>query len=219
METLAPRELYDRDELGMWRRLPIYGAVIFAAGTFFISLIPASSRGEPIASVLLVALITSIVGGIAWALLFTWLFRRFGKTLNDQWYFADPRMVASEPAGYEYRLPCTWVPSNASARAGVLYLGSEGLRFDPSVRLAREVRGPLIIAPLNRVDVDVVDVTLPFRARIWGHRTIPRIRIRWNGHRAEFGLPGAREIGGRLRDKVIALQERPPVTKFDRSPA
>lgn len=219
METLAPRELYDRDELGMRKRLPIYGAIVFAAGTFLIAFVPAISRGDPIASVLLVALIPSLVGGVTWALLFTWLIRRFGKSMNDQWYFADPRMVAPESSGYQYRLPCTWFPSNLRPRPGILYLGSHGLRFDPSVRLPRKGRDPLVITPLNNVDVDVVDVALPFMGRIWGHRALPRIRVRWNGNQAVFGLPAAGEIAERLREKVRALQEITPATQVDRPSA
>ena len=154
------------------------------------------------------ALIPAITGGIAWALLFSWLSRIgtgastflreaarvcLGKphantcmrvhgqstrqavqasgqgarrsTINDQWYFADPRMVPTAAAGYEYRLPCSWFAANGRPPA-----------------------------------------TLPPIARIWGHRTLPRIRIRWNGTYADFGLPAAREVAERLRQKVIALQ-------------
>ena len=218
MDTLAPRELYDRDELGLRTRLPLLGALVFAAGTFLITFDPVGSRGESTAFRLATALIPSVVGGIVWALLFTWLYRRFGKIINDQWYFADPRMVSPAPSDYQYRLPCSWVASKIRPRAGILYLGSQGLRFDPSVRLPRKLREPLIIAPLNSVDVEIVEATLPFVARIWGRRSLPRIRVRWNGNYADFGLPGAREVGERLRETLIALQRRSPA-ELNRSPA
>jgi hypothetical protein len=219
VETLAPRELYDRDELGVRTRLPLYGALVFAAGAFLITFDSVGSRSESMAFRVVSALIPSVVGGIAWALLFTWMYRRFGKIINDQWYFADPRMVPTAPSGYAYRLPCSWVASNVRPRAGMLYLGPQGLRFDPSVRLPRKLREPLVITPLNTVDVEIVDATLPAIARIWGRRTLPRIRVRWNANHADFALPGAREVAERLREKLLALQSRSPATVLNRSPA
>jgi hypothetical protein len=218
VETLAPRELYDSDELGMWKRMPLFGALLFAAFSMVWDVIFAMSRSEPLVPTLLRALIPSLFGGIIWALLFTWVFRRLVKTGNDRWYFGDPRLVAPPPPGFLYRLPCAWFASDRR-RHGILYLGREGLTFDPVVRLPRRFRDPLVITPLDAVDVEVVDAPLPFIARIWGHRTIPRIRVRWNARHADFGVPGAREIGERLREKVAALRERPLAAPVDPSPA
>ena len=218
METLAPRELYDSDELGVWKRMPLVGGLLFAAVSMAWDVIAAISQREPLGPALLSGLIFGLFAGAIWALLFTWVFRRLIKTGNDRWYFADPRLVAPPPPGFLYRLPCAWFAADRR-RHGVLYLGREGLTFHPVLRVPHRFRDRLVIAPLDSVDVEVIDAPLPFIARIWGHRTIPRIRIRWNGSHADFGVPGAREIGERLRQKVAVLREGPLADPVDQAPA
>jgi hypothetical protein len=198
--------------------MPLIGALLFAAVTLLWDLIFAMSRSEPFVGALLTALLPSLLGGIVWALLFTWIFRRLTKTGNDQWYFGDPRLVAPPPPGFLYRLPCAWFAPDRR-RHGVLYLGPEGLRFEPVIRLPLKFRNPLVIAPLDAIKVDVIDAPLPFIARLWGHRTIPRFRISWNASQAVFGVPGARDIAERLREKVAVLREGGLAAKLDRSPA
>ncbi|HYR06931.1 MAG TPA: hypothetical protein VEQ60_04165 [Longimicrobium sp.] len=208
METLAPRALYDDDELGMTRRLPMLSGLMFGTGMGLATLVDA--LGEwPIAGAVVYALVMGVISGA----LFGWIFPRtmgwMARRGNDQWYAGDPAVVQPPPEGYAYRLPCGWVPAPGRIVPGVLYLGARGLRFDPLLRTPPRLRESLVVEPLRDVRLELVETPVPRWLWVLGRRTLPRIQVRWPGGEARFGVPGAAGVLRTLQDRVGVLQGSP----------
>jgi hypothetical protein len=209
METLAPRSLYDDDELGMTARLPLISGLFFGAVMGVLALADALGDGEPVGGVIPRALLVAVVAGA----FFGWMFPRFiaplARQANDRWYAGDPSVVAPPADGYVYRLPCARVGPSGRVAGGVLYLGPRGLRFDPLLRTPPRLRESLVVEPLRDVRLDLVETPVPRWLWVLGRRTLSRIRVRWPGGEARFGVPGAGGVLPALQERVDALQGPP----------
>lgn len=213
METLTPRALYDDDELGITRRLPWVCGILFGSAMGLFTLIEKLREGGSLAGAFFYALGVAVFGGAGYGLMFPWLLMRAGRRLNDRVHAGDPRLVPPPPPGrYLYRLPCAYLRRPNFAVGGVLYLGPGGLRFDPHLRTPARFREAVVMEPLQDVQFDVVDCPLPGWLRMWsgGRRTVQRIRARWGGGEALFGIPDAAGVFETLRHRVAALKEGPP---------
>jgi hypothetical protein len=208
METLAPRHLYDDDELGMTSRLPWITGVLFGGMMGLVTL--GAELGErSIAG----ALAYALVMGVALGAVFGWIFpRMLGPTVRramDRWYAGDPTVVPAPADGYTYRLPCSVLRASNRVVSGVLYLGPRGLRFDPLLRYPPPLRESLVIEPLRDVHLELVETPVPRWLWVLGRRTLSRIQVRWPGGEARFGVPGAAGVLRTLQDRVDALQGPP----------
>ncbi|HEX2077195.1 MAG TPA: hypothetical protein VHG08_05785 [Longimicrobium sp.] len=210
METLASRAVYDDDELGMTKRLPVVSGVLFGVGMGVFLLYDALADGGSPAAIA-GALFWAVASGAGYGLLFPWFLGRAARRVNDQLYASDPRLVPPpEPDRYLYRLPCGWVRTPSQVVGGVLYLGPGGLRFDPHLRTPARLRESLVMEPLQEIQLELVHTPLPRWLRVWGRRTLPRIQLRWGGGEALFGVPDATSVFTRLQDRVTALKQHSP---------
>ena len=210
METLAPRETYDTDELGITERLPLYSGVSYGVGMGIFALVESLLDGRSLGRALGSAALMFSFGGLCFGLTFPLLMRVGARRINDRLYAGDWRMVRPPPSGrYTHRLPCAWLRTPNHAVGGVLYLGPGGLRFDPHLRNRARHRESLVMEPLDGMTVQLVHAPLHWRFRVWGHRTIPRIEIRWgDGQLARFGIPDTATVCDRLKRAVADLQRR-----------
>lgn len=198
MQTLVPRAAYDAVPADAGERLPVFAArgALHTAMEVLHRL--EHVRGQVAWPVRVVA--SAVAGGVSGVMLNVVLPRSvlwWDQRVIDQVYAGDPRILPPPPsAGYTCRVPCGRMMPGGRAVGGVLYLGARGVRFDPHHRNRRRDRQPLVVEPLAGVEVDLVDAPLP--SWVWWQRTVPRIRIRWPGGEAHFGVPGAPDVFRRL---------------------
>lgn len=209
METLAPRADYDAAQGKAGERLPVFpGGGALHAGMEVLHRLE-QVRGRVAWPLRVLA--SAVAGGLSGIFLNVILPRSvlwWDQRVTDQVYAGDPRILPPPPsAGYTYRLPCGRMTAGGRAVGGVLYLGARGVRFDPHNRNRRRDREALVVEPLAGVQVDMVDAAVP--AWVWWRRSVPRIRIRWPGGEAHFGVPGAPDLCRRLAAHVAALQRDP----------
>lgn len=206
METLAPRDLYDNDELGITARLPLITGILFGIGMTVLDLADALGDGVPLADAMVPALLIGAVSGAV----FGWLFRGMGgmaRRAMDRWYAGDPAIVPPPADAYLYRLPCSVLGASNRVVSGVLYVGPRGLRFDPLLRYPAALREPLAIEPLRDIQLELVQTPLPRWLWVSGRRTLPRIQARWPGGEARFGIPDAPGVLATLQYRVDALKQ------------
>lgn len=209
METLAPRALYDNDELGMTAKLPWIFGVMAGSLLGLVTLADALADGEPAASVILRTLAVGVGAGALHGGLFSRLIGRAAGPALDRWYVGNPAVVPPPAEGYLYRLPCSMLDASARVVGGVLYLGPRGLRFDPLLRTPAGMRDSLVIEPLRSVQLELVETPVPPWLWVWGRRTLTRIQVRWPGGEARFGIPGAASVFATLQDRIDALKQAP----------
>jgi hypothetical protein len=212
MEPLAPRALYEHDDLGITQRLPWICGIFFGSAMGLFTLVDRLSGRGSVAGAFGYALAVAVFGGAAYGLMFPWLLVRVARRMNDRIHAGDPRLVPPPPPGrYLYRLPCGYLRRPNLAVGGVLYLGPGGLRFDPHLRNAARFREAVVMEPLQEVQLDLVDSPLPRWLWMWtaGRRTVQRIRVRWGGGEALFGIPGAAGVLETLQQRVAALKKNP----------
>ena len=206
METLAPRSVYDNDELGMTARLPLVSGVIFGGGMGLATLAGELGGGGPVTARVLRALVVAVAAGAVYGWVFPRVIGQAARRVLDRWYAGDSAVVPPPADGYLYRLPCSLLRASNRVVGGVLYLGPSGLRFDPLLRYPAPLRESLVIEPLRDVQLDLVQTPVPRWLWVWGRRTLPRIRVRWPGGEARFGVPEAPDILATLHDRVAGLK-------------
>lgn len=217
METLAPRTLYDKDELGITDRMPLVSGLVFGIGMggfVFLEHLGASSSWRAAFGN---AAAIGIPAGLLFGLLLPRLLGAMAARINDRLYAGDPTLVAPPDAErYQYRLPCGWMRSPAHAVGGVLYLGAGGLRFEPHLRNPARLRTPIAMEPVEQLSVALVEAPLPGWTRVWGRRSVPRIQVRLGQRSEQFSLPQAGEAVARLQERLSALQGGGPGRDHDR---
>jgi hypothetical protein len=142
------------------------------------------------------------------------------RRVNDRLYSGDPRLVPAPPTGrYAYRLPCGWMRTPRRVVSGVLYIGLDGLRFDPLLNNLHRFRQGWSIESLDGVALERRDVPLPVWMRMWGVRTAPRVDITRGTVRFQLTVPDTAATFARLQNRIVELQgsrgpdagARPPV--------
>ena len=206
METLAPRASYDRDELGITARMPLVMGVLYGGGmgiwVFFGDL-----GRYSLSRALINGILAALIGGFIFGTFFPKTMRWLARRANDRIYAGDPRLVPAPPAGrYAYRLPCGWLRTPLRAVSGVLYIGADGLRFDPLLKNPRRLRDGWTMASLDGVSIERRDVPLPKWFRLWGARTAPRIDIVRGPERIQLTIPETDATLARLRDRIQELR-------------
>jgi hypothetical protein len=204
MNTLATRALYDDDELGMTRRLPMLSGLMFGTGMGLVTLMD-ELGDRSIAGAVAYALVIGVLSGAFFGWLFPRLIGPMARRANDRWYAGDPAVVQPPPDGYTDRLPCARLHPPPRVLPGVLYLGPRGMRFDPLLRTPPPLRERLVMEPLRDVRLELVETPLPRWLWVLGRRTLPRIAVRWPGGEARFGVPDAPGVLRTLQDRIDAL--------------
>lgn len=205
METLAPRASYDRDELGVTARLPVVSGIIYGAATGGQAF--AELRAYSLLFALAYGLIVALLMGAFFGFFFSkgvgWMARR----VNDRLYAGDPTLVPAPPGGrYAYRLPCGWMRTPRRAIGGVLYIGQDGVRFDPLLNNRRRFREGWVIESLDGVSVERRAVPLPVWMRVWGVRSAPRVDISRGSVRFQLAIPDTAATFARLQSRIEELQ-------------
>src|SRR6202008_3098492 len=131
LETLAPRSAYDKDDVGVTERLPLFTGLFFGIPMGLLSFAEHWSDGKTPGTALAYEAVTAVVTGLIFGFLMPGGLGRLARRVNDRLYAGDPSLVRPPPEGFFYRLPCGWMRTPAMAVHGVLYLGRGGMRFDP----------------------------------------------------------------------------------------
>lgn len=205
MQNLLPREAYNEDETGAWKRLPIVTGVFFAtfmalAIYFWFGDIPHMSHRP--------TLVQSLVFGLLAGLYVGWRFppnlRRRADKMIDQLFEGDEalREIESANDSFTYRLPCTWM-KGALGVGGVLYIGRSGLLFLPN-KINHRKEAPFRLTPLTDLQVKV---TAPSKSqnpllRILIPHPQPRIEIHSASDVASFVVPSPVATAERLRQLI-----------------
>jgi hypothetical protein len=227
MQNLVSRAAYSVDDTGFWDGWPRYLFAVYGVGfglTWFAINVDWTLQGGALFNNALVAAAFAIWGGALNGLLvsrFTVRGRRKRQErLADALYAGDPRLVpvAPETGGYEWRLPCSAIVAPRLTLAGVLYVGTAGLRFQARAagvpRWWWQRRRPAPISQPPAVDIGPVrEITLTVRSlpRTWLGRRITRraprvVIVRWPDHAIGLRVPTVDETVPRLQACLDALR-------------
>ena len=141
-----------------------------------------------------------VAGALAFGFLWTWSMTFGARWLVRRAYEGDPRIFPAPPAGaYEYRFPCSYLPSLLMAIGGQLYLGPAAWTFVPHRGNLKRHRAPVSIAITPGTQVESVEVKLPFWARLFTPGPAYRLQVRTEDATAMFLTPDPQLLGTRLR--------------------
>jgi hypothetical protein len=112
LENLLPLAAYDADETGYWKRMHLRSGALFGVGLAAVELISPipGTRYSP----LICAVVTLVIGGPAFGLLFPPLLRIGVRRLVVGLYVGEPSIIDPPPPNQlvRYQLPCTWLREN-----------------------------------------------------------------------------------------------------------
>lgn len=213
METIIPRDRYDLDETGYWKRMPwITGITFGMLNGLIVFALALLVAGENLRFAFIVTLGTSLFGGFLFAVFFPKLFRRRLATLVTSAYTGDLHVIGTPPTppAYAYRLPANWMKTDHLAIGGVLYIGRTGLRFVPHRHNLRRHQQPFEITPLEQLSFSLVEPNLNWLFRQYHTNTPHYIEIRWPSGRARFAVPTAAATLQEIQQRVRTLRNAPP---------
>lgn len=159
---------------------------------------------------IVVAVVVGVLGALAFGFLWTWTMTLGVRRLLRRVYGGDPRIVPAPPAGeYEYRFPCSYLPSLMMAIGGHLYLGPAAWTFVPHTRNLKRHRTLVSIPITPGTDVETVEVRMPFWARIFTPGQQYRLQVRTAAATTMFLTPDPRVLAPRLREYLHAASATP----------
>lgn len=213
-ENLFPRETYDEDESGYWKRAQVlsgflFGAGMWVAGAGILLFVFKGFRGIPNAEkVLLVGTLLGISSGIFFGLMWGWIMRRNVKRFMDRLYSRDPALVdlPEHDEQFRYRLPGSYIPTPNFAVGGTLYFGNSGLLFIPHKgNLPRDMnRISLSHASVHQIQLVEQEQTL-FK-RLLTNKLPLLIEVTAESGKARFFLPHPEETIGILKKEISSDQ-------------
>jgi hypothetical protein len=203
METLAPRSPYEADALGMRR-----GAFLTGAPYGVFVLVRELYQGEPPVKAVVIAIIMAAFFGTFMGLVASALeARRKPGKLKSQ---ADPAVSPELGDGrYRYRLPCGWVTPADKTVPGVLFVGAADMRFVPHRPAPAGSGEPPVMEPLDRVQINLVELPVTLRDQFQGQLRVPRIELRGPGGTARFRVPEEEAVFRRLQAAIAHLRAEP----------
>jgi hypothetical protein len=219
MQNLVPRAAYSVDDTGFWDGWPRYLFLVYAIGfgiTWFVINVDWTLHGVAWRNSALVAAAFAIWGGALNGFLVSTLTvrgrRKRQERLADALYDGDPGLVPLPPNqdGYAWRLPCSAIVAPRITLAGVLYVGTAGLRFQ-----ARATRGtikpptkpPAVdIGPVREITLQVLSLPRTWLGRRITRRAPKVVIIRWPHHAIGLRVPVADETVPRLQACLDALR-------------
>lgn len=209
MKNLLPREAYDQDETGYWKRLPIFLGTTF--GVIFAALmylgertVPNLQRVPTLGEMVLVG----VIAGLLFGTVFPRRFRRRLRDRTDRLFAADESLIGPPPAtdAIVATLLCTWI-KGARGVGGVLYIGPAGLEFVPNRDELTSVDG-FRMAPLNDLHIGLTEATESknLLSRILIPEPKSRMQIRWQSGTALFFVPSVEATVERLTQVIRGLE-------------
>jgi hypothetical protein len=215
METLTPRSGYEPHELGITPR------ALFVVGAFYglvmavMEAVADAMEGRRAGSILRSAIFDAVFSGTLFAVILALLILWMAERQNARVYAGNPRVVLPPPEGYRYRMPCMRMTGPMRGVNGVVYLGPQGIRFDPLRRVRARYRGSLVLEPLESITMERVDVRLPRRMRLVGRTHGSRIDIRSGTECVQVMVPATDATFERLQDALHALRQSGDVGEVD----
>lgn len=208
VQNLVSRQDLDIDETGFWTRLPWVSGGFFGLGIGAFEFVEAA---EDPAHATIMALVVGGVAGLSFGWLFTRLLRRSFRSIKDELYYADARLV-TEPAsdGWLYRVPSTLLKSPRFAVGGVLYLGPSGMLFVPHRRNRPQDQEATLFAPLRDIGLSLVPVPQNALARLLSQRSPMSVRVSWPGGAANLMLPAPERTMHLLLARISDLKASQP---------
>jgi hypothetical protein len=215
MQNLVPRAAYSVDDTGFWDGWPRYLFIVYAVGfglTWFVINVDWTLHGEAWWNSALVAAAFAIWGGALNGFLVSTLTvrgrRKRQERLADALYDGDPRLVPGPPTrdGYTWRLPCSAIVSPRMTLAGVLYLGTAGLRFQARAASGK-LRAPAVdMGPVREITLQVLSLPRTWLGRRITRRAPKVVIIRWPHHAIGLRVPVADETVPRLQACLDTLR-------------
>jgi hypothetical protein len=208
VKNLLPREAYDQDETGYWKRLPIFVGTafgfIFAVLMYFGErTVPNMQRSPTLGETVLVG----VMAGLLFGTVFPRGFRRKLRERTDRLFAADESLIGPPPAAEAIvaTLLCTWI-KGARGVGGVMYIGAAGLEFVPNRDEPMMIDG-FRMAPLTDLHIGLAEATeskhLLFRMLMPEPK--PRMQIRWPSGSAVFLVPSVETTVERLNQAIGGL--------------
>ena len=207
MKHLLPREAYDQDEAGYWKRMSIVlGAVfgfIFAVLMYFGErTVPNIQRVPTLGEMVVVG----VIAGLLFGTVFPRRFKRRLRDRTDRLLAADESLIGPPPTtdAIVATLLCTWI-KGAHGVGGVLYIGAAGLEFVPN-RDELMSNGGFRMAPVTSLQISLAEATdLNPLLRILIPKPRPRLQIRWQAGSALFSVPSVEATAERLTQLIREL--------------
>lgn len=215
METLTPRSGYEPAELGITPRMPLVLGTFFGFFMGVLEVVKGVVEGRGAGYILLSAVFVAVLAGTGYGILFPWLLARSAKRTSARVHDGNPRVVLPPPEGYRYRAACMRMTGPMRGVNGVMYLGPQGMRFDPLRRVRARYRGSLLLEPLESITLERVDVPLPRRLRVVGRTHSTCIDIRSGNGCVQVLVPATDATFERLKDALHALRQAGGVGEVD----
>jgi hypothetical protein len=188
-KDLLPREVYDVDDTGYWKRMPVAMGLCFGVSMslVFIALVP---RGNAALRVL-VGLAGGAIAGVLLSVAFPRLFRRKMRAFTDRLFAGDPELVPVPPAakGLSHRLICDWMLPSGFAVGGVLYLGRDGLLFVPHLKNLKRDQAILNMGSSDQIQLTLVQPNINVVQRMLIPNPPRYLEVTGNGRRECFLVP------------------------------
>lgn len=205
IREFIPREAYE-EELGpARRRMALVMAALWGVPMTLYSMLTADNGLEAI-----VALVVGVPAALAFGFLWTWTMTLGARRMLRRVYRGDPRTVPAPPAGvYEYRFPCSYLPSLSLAVGGHLYLARGVWTFVPHRRNLKRHQTPVSIPITPATQVECVEVKVPAWARLFAPGPGYRLQVRTADAAAMFLTPDPRVLAPRLREYLQTVSATP----------
>ncbi len=207
MKNLLPREAYDRDETGYWKRLPIllgtaFGFIFAVLMYFGERTVPNLQRVPTLSEMVLIA----VIAGLLFGTIFPRRFRRRVRDRTDRLFAADESLIGPPPTADAIvaTLLCTWI-KGARGVGGVMYIGAAGLEFVPNRDEFKSIG--FRMTRLTDLHIGLAEATesknLLFRILIPEPK--PRMQIRWQSGTALFLVPSVEATVEHLTQVIRGL--------------
>ena len=194
MENLVPREIYESDASGYWKRLRVFSGIgfgIFSGVVFEVSTGILEPIHRSIWSHVFIGVLIGVFGGLFFGFFYPRSFRRRMSSVSDAIYLGRPEFDVPPPPGprWEYRLPCSYLLSDHFAVGGVLYIGPSGLLFMPHKKNLEKHRVPLEMGPIDNLHLSLTSPQLNWYFRLLVPHPVPRLNVEWPNGNAIFLIP------------------------------
>jgi hypothetical protein len=183
VKNLLPREAYDQDETGYWKRMAIVLGTAF--GFIFALLMYFGERTVPNIQhvpTLGETVLVGVIAGLFFGTVFPRRFKRRLRDRTDRLFAADESLIGPPPTtdAIVATLLCTWI-KGARGVGGVMYIGAAGLEFVPNRDELMSTDG-FRMAPVADLHIGLAEATesKSLLFRILMPEPKPRMQIRCN---------------------------------------
>jgi hypothetical protein len=205
VKEFVPLEAYEEGLGPAKRRMALVMAALWGVPMTVYQVMDADGLPE-----IVIALVVGVAGALAFGFLWTWTMTFGVRRLLRRVYGGDPRIVPAPPAGaYEYRFPCSFLPSLQMAIGGHLYLGPAAWKCVPHTRNLKRHRTPVCIPITPGTQVEAVEVKLSTWMRIFTPGPAYRLQVRSADADAMFLTPDPRVLAPRLREYLQTASATP----------